>query len=581
MSLRDRFFSPSDVVADLQWVQTNLLDPAAPEDIRSHGRVTSGDLLRRWSESGRRPVRDGIFCQRIFGPVSTFRCACGALSGEAHAGETCERCGVLCSTPALRERRYGHVQVVGVLHPALAPLVADALRLSADQVRAIARCGAWLDGDTVRPADEMDTHENAGATGPSALSAALVRRGADPALVAVLITRAVPLPPPGMRPFYADLGPAMVDPWIGPLNEAWLAFVLAAQSQLHLVELAPPPVILMSQQRVVQELFETVVHATVSPPAAIRPWPEPKPMASPVRLVGAPSRLPEDAGTHVVNVLFVDDARLFVQRPHGSWLVTTGGDVLAHVPTCGRLATSVHGARLRMAAWIRNAWDWFDGDEYWDAISGRASVAVLDLDTKEYLDTYPADLPLRLLEHDQPEDLVVGSVAGDASNGSDDGAAQAPRARPAPLRWGGDRPAVLASTRDGHYAWVGEQDSTAVLDLDTGIPQLDPVTQTEISEEDPVVCVSSDAPFDEAYAGEMATAMGLTPQNRFRILHGTGVVSDGEKPLFRIDARILAAAFSPAADRIAIATDEEIVLLSVSDTPAILGRFAAPDAPPP
>ncbi|MDI1428635.1 hypothetical protein [Polyangium sorediatum] len=581
MSLRDRFFSPSDVVADLQWVQKNLLDPAAPDDIRSFGRVTSGDLLRRWSNSRRRPVRDGIFCQCIFGPVSLFRCACGALSGEEHARETCERCGVLCSTPALRERRYGHVQVVGVLHPALAPLVADVLRLSADQVRAIARCEAWLDGDTVRPADEMDTHENHGATGLSALSAALVRAGADPALVAVLITRAVPLPPPGQRPFYADLGPAMVDPWIGPLNEAWLAFVLAAQSQLHLVELAPPPVILMSRQRVVQDLFETVVHATVSPPAAIRPWPEPKPISSPVRLVGMPGRLPEDVGTDVRGLFFVDDVRLFVQRPHGSWLVTTGGDVLAHVPTCGRLATSVHGARLRMAAWMRDAWDWFDKDEYWDAVSGRASVAVLDLDTNAYLDTYPADMPLRLLEHDQPEDLVVGSIAGDASNGSDDGASPATRARPAPLRWGGDRPAVLASTRDGRFAWVGEQESTAVLDLDTGIPQLDPVMPSEISAEDPAVCISSEAPFDEAYAGEMATAMGLTPQNRFRILHGTGVVSDGEKLLFRIDARILAAAFSPAADRIAIATDEEIVLISVSDAPAVLGRFAAPDAQPP
>ncbi|MDI1442638.1 hypothetical protein [Polyangium sp. 6x1] len=577
MSLRDRFFSPSDVVADLQWVRKNLLDPTAPEDIRSHGQVTSIDLARRWSNSGRRPARGGIFCQRIFGPVSRFRCACGALCGEEHAGETCEKCGVLCSTPVLRERRHGHVLVAGVLHPALAPLVADVLRLSADQVRAIARCEAWLDGDTVRPAEGMDTHENADATGPSALEAALVRAGADPALVAEVVTSAIPVPPPGMRPFYADLGPAMIDPWIGPLNEAWRAFVLAAQSQRKLVEQSPPPILLMSQQRTVQELFEALVQATVAPPAATPPWPAPKPISSPVRLVGAPGCLPEDVRTDVAGLFFVDDEQLFVQRPHGSWLVTTRGDVLAHVPSCGRIATSVHGSRLRMAQWIRNAWDWFGKDEYWDAVSGRASVAVLDLDTREYLDTYPADMPERLLEHDQPEDLVVGSVAGD-------GASQASPVRPAPLRWGEDRPAVLASTRDGRFAWVGEWDSTAVLDLDTGIPQLDPVMQSDAHADDLVVHVSPDGPdvHDVADAGEMATAMGLTPQNRFRFLHATGVVSDGEKPLCRINAMIHAAAFSPAADRIAIATgDDEIVVISVGDAPAILSRFAAPDASPP
>ncbi|MDC3955222.1 hypothetical protein KEG38_15260 [Polyangium jinanense] len=572
MSLRDRFFSPSDVVADLQWVRTNLLDPAAPEDMRSHGRVTSIELMRRWSGSGRRPARDGIFCQRIFGPVSSFRCACGALCGEEHAGGSCKECGVLCSTSALRECRYGHVLVAGVVHPAVVPIVADALGLSADQVRAIARCEAWFDGDTVRPAEEMDTHENADATGPAALEAALIRKGADPALVAVAVTRAIPLPPPGMRPFFGDLGPAMVDPWIGPLNEAWRSLVLAAQSQLKLVELSPPPIVLMNQQHTVQELFEVVVQATVSPPAATRPWPEPEPISSPVLLMGAPSRLPEDVGTEVVGLFFVDDERLFVQRPHGSWLVTTGGDVLAHVPSCGRIATSIHGSRLRMAEWIRNEWDWFEQDEYWDAKSGRASVAVLDLDTKEYLDTYPADMPLRLLEHAEPEDLVVGHVAEDVS--------QPARPRPAPLRWGWDRPAVLATTRDGRYAWVGEEDDTAVLDLDTGIPQLDPVMQSWVDAEDPVVRMSPEAPDvrDGGDGEETATALGSTPQNRFRFLHGTGVVSDGEKLWFRIDTMILAAAFSPAADRIAIATDEEIVIISVSHEPAIIGRFAAPDA---
>ncbi|WAS95544.1 hypothetical protein [Nannocystis punicea] len=566
MSLRDRFYTPADVVADLQWVRGRLLDPAAPDDERSHGRVTSDELFHRWSGSGRRPARGGIFCQRIFGPVNEFCCACGRVCGAEHAGVTCERCGVLCTAADARQRRHGHLEVAGVLHPALAPVVAQALRLAPEQVLAVARCQAWLDGDVWHALADTDTCEDPETTGLVALVAALERVGADPALVELAITRAVPVPPPGLRPFAGDLGPAMVDPWIGPLNEAWRTFLLAANQQLRLLEIGVPPIIDMHAQRRVQERFEALVRWTASPPASVRPWPEPAPLVAPVRLMGPPGRLPDEVGSEVVGLLFVDEERLFVQRPQASWLVNLAGEVLARFPTCGRIATSVHGSRLRMPQWIRHEWDWFGQDEYWDAKSGRASVAVLELQTGEYLDTYPADLPLRSLEHDQPEELVPVSVDGDALSG--------------PLRWGGDRPGTLATTRDGRFAWVGEQDATAVLDLDTGLPLLDPVMESRVDEEDPVVRLSPDAPDvrDEADAGEAATALGLTPQQRFRFLHGTGVVSDGERLWFRVDAMILAAAFSPAADRLAIATDEEIVVIAVSDRPAIVGRFAAPQA---
>lgn len=576
MSLRDRFFSPSDVIADLQRVGARLLDPAAPEGERSHGAVTGSELFHR-RHGERRPAYGGIFCTRIFGPTTPLRCACGAVSGEERAGALCERCGVLCVPPGLRDQRYGHVVVAGVLHPALVPLVAAALRLSADEVREIARGRAWLDGDTARSIEEAEPHEGSVATGPAALAAALTRAGADAALVEVTVLRAVPLPPPGQRPFLGGLGPAMVDPWIGPLNETWHQLVQAAPRQLRLRELAAPQVLQWHAQGMVQELFETVVAMTVSPPVVTRVWPEPTPPRAPVRLVGAPGKQPEDAGTAVAGLFFVDDERLLVQRPHGSWLVTRRGEVLARFPSCGRLATSVHGTRLRLSQWIRNDWDWFDQDAYWDAISGRATVAVLDLETGAYLDTYPTDLPLRLLEQTQPEEFIPGSVAPDSPVGG------SPEPQPAPLRWGGDRPGVLATTRDGRYAWFGDESGAAILDLETGVPMLDPVTESEVNSDDPLVRLAPDAPDvrDESDAGETATAMGLTPLHRLRILHGTGVISDGQETLFRIDAMIHAAAFSPAADQVAIATDtptgEEIVLISVSDRPAVVGRFTAPN----
>jgi hypothetical protein len=294
MSLRDRFFLPSDIVADLRWVRSHLLAADAPEDERSHGHVIGVDLMHRSPGRGRRPARDGIFCQKIFGPVEPYRCACGALNGETQAGARCDRCGVLCALPDLRDRRNGHVEVDGVLHPALVPALARTLRISSEEVRAIARAEAWLDGADVRPADELDADAPEDATGPRALRAALVRAGAEADLVEVAVTRAIPVPPPGTRPFIAGLGPCMVDPWIGPLNEAWLSLVLRANRQRRLVELAAPLIVLWSEQRAMQELFETIVQWTLTPPAPARVWPEPSAPAAPPLLIGAPGRLPED-----------------------------------------------------------------------------------------------------------------------------------------------------------------------------------------------------------------------------------------------------------------------------------------------
>lgn len=578
MSLRDRFFEPTDVVSDLQWVRSRVLDANAPEGERSHGHITTTDLMYRGSKSGRRPARGGIFCQKIFGPDRRYECGCSRVKGEEHAGSTCERCGVLCSMPSLRDLRYGHLEVAGVFHPALTPLVATALGLSPEQVRAIARCVAWLDGDDV--IDDMDSCQDEGATGPTALKSALEQAGADASLVDVAVTQAIPVPPPGMRPFSAGLSPAMVDPWIGPLNEAWRTMVERANKQLRLMELDAPPILSIHEQGAVQRLFESLVKLTVAPPTVTRLWPEPEAPTASVRLMGAPGLIPDNAGTEVQSMIFVDDDRLFVQRPRGSWLVATSGAVLAHFPTSGRIATSVHGSRLCMPEWFLNEWDWFDQDTYWEAKSGRASVAVLDLETGKYLSTYPEDLPRRRLENDQPEDLVVASVEAACTEGTgdDESLGSAEQEAPAALRWGGDRPGVLATTRDGRFAWVGEQDDTAILDLDTGIPLFDPVMQADTNDEDPTLLLSPEDEdvSSECECGEYATALGVTPDDKLRFLHGTAAVSDGEALWFRINATISAGAFSPTADRLAIATGEEIVIVSVSNEPSVLARFPAP-----
>jgi hypothetical protein len=119
--------------------------------------------------------------------------------------------------------------------------------------------------------------------------------------------------------------------------------------------------------------------------------------------------------------------------------------------------------------------------------------------------------------------------------------------------------------------------SAAVVDLETGLPQLDPVMEPRSDEADPLLREDLGADEDPEDTGEAgAVALAVTPDNQFRFLHENGAVGDGDHLWFRIPAPIPAAALSPAADRLAIAVADEIVLVRVSRAPAILARFPAP-----
>jgi hypothetical protein len=75
-------------------------------------------------EQRRRTLDD----QAIFGPLRDFECACGKYQGPKHQNMICDRCGVKVTTPAVRRRRFGHIDLpVPIVHP----LGQNAERLSA------------------------------------------------------------------------------------------------------------------------------------------------------------------------------------------------------------------------------------------------------------------------------------------------------------------------------------------------------------------------------------------------------------------------------------------------------------------
>ena len=61
--------------------------------------------------------RDGLFCEKIFGPTKDWECFCGKYSGVKYKGIVCEKCGVLVTHSRVRRERMGHINLVSpVVH---------------------------------------------------------------------------------------------------------------------------------------------------------------------------------------------------------------------------------------------------------------------------------------------------------------------------------------------------------------------------------------------------------------------------------------------------------------------------------
>ncbi len=84
---------------------------ASPEDIlaKSRGEVTKPETINYRTY---KPERDGLFCERIFGPTKDFECHCGKYKRIRYRGIICDRCGVEVTEKKVRRERTGHIQLV-------------------------------------------------------------------------------------------------------------------------------------------------------------------------------------------------------------------------------------------------------------------------------------------------------------------------------------------------------------------------------------------------------------------------------------------------------------------------------------
>ncbi len=83
---------------------------ASPEVILqwSHGEVTKPETINYRSF---KPERDGLFCERIFGPVKDWECSCGKYKRIRFRGIVCDRCGVEVTQAKVRRDRMGHIDL--------------------------------------------------------------------------------------------------------------------------------------------------------------------------------------------------------------------------------------------------------------------------------------------------------------------------------------------------------------------------------------------------------------------------------------------------------------------------------------
>lgn len=556
----------------------------------SHGAVTSTGTLA--TVPGRDRLfthRDGLLSEVIFGPAEDDRCACGATAGAGSRGVTCPRCGVLCDRASLRDERWGHVDVPPTVHPSVYNHLLGALGHLAGELRQVAageralrrRAGkAEIAWDVVPPDDLAEDD----LIGPEGLAAAL--RQADPAhpLLALCAITRVPVPPPGDRPLAPRTAPTQVDPWIGPLNEAWVSLVERAGRARRLAELEAPPEILRQEAFALQQAFEAVFRATRRRRA---------------RLVPPLARVPDELDEQeALAMAFLGPDRLIVQRRERVIVLDLLGAVTASLPPAGTSLRGVAGGRYAVFEGFFGAthpslagvgsgfgaelvWEDEDGCTRMAHIAGE--ISVIDGQTGTYLERLPDDLPLRFVTGDEPEDLFLTAEDGTVLRR---------------LRAGGDRPSALAYAPGLAHAWVGEEGlSTEIVELERGIPHAYPCEPEPTDPAPRWDFLADDRPSSEGESpgereeaeeeggeeeeewedeeGQSATA-AVFRDGAWHLLWSESILCDhrGREPV-RLRPAPRAAAFDPSGRTLALLTGDTVVLVDAARR-EVIRRWALP-----
>ena len=163
VAIRDRYETQS---TDFNAIRISI---ASPDQIRSwsHGEVTKPETINYRTL---RPEKDGLFCERIFGPTKDWECFCGKYKRIRYRGVICDRCGVEVTRAKVRRERMGHVSLAApVAHiwfskttPSRLGLLLDLSPRDLERVLYFAQyIVTYVDDDARQQAidDEQDNHD--------------------------------------------------------------------------------------------------------------------------------------------------------------------------------------------------------------------------------------------------------------------------------------------------------------------------------------------------------------------------------------------------------------------------------------
>ena len=279
---------------------------ASPEIIRSwsSGEVTKAETINYRTQ---KPERDGLFCERIFGPVNDYECNCGKYKKIRYRGIVCDRCGVEVTTSAVRRERMGHVELaIPVAHTIFYQVppskIALTLGLSSNEIESITNYEVYIvleKGNTSYKNMELisdedylnvkNRHEGFVAdTGAGALKYLLSRLDLDD-LAAELRTKikleisrrfallrrlrvieafrisgskpewmildVLPVIPPDLRPLVPLDGGRYVT---SDLNDLYKRVIVRNNRLKHLLSIKTPEIILKNEKRMLQDAIDAL-----------------------------------------------------------------------------------------------------------------------------------------------------------------------------------------------------------------------------------------------------------------------------------------------------------------------------------
>ncbi len=106
-TLRSNTLARTGIMNDVAMIQIGI---ASPEKIRewSYGEVKKSETINYRTQ---KPEKDGLFCEKIFGPVKDWECHCGKYKRIRYKGVVCEKCGVKVTKAKVRRDRMGHIEL--------------------------------------------------------------------------------------------------------------------------------------------------------------------------------------------------------------------------------------------------------------------------------------------------------------------------------------------------------------------------------------------------------------------------------------------------------------------------------------